>query len=429
MSTSQQVEVLTLLSGADDVRCVGALSAPGAGTSVARRCGDLVELLASATAGLGQVALVDPETCTLDVVAVDRLHRAGMRVVLLLGTGDAAPAVGADAVVERSDPDRVLVSAVRAGTATLPGPAPVREPRPVQGRGKVLAVWGPTGAPGRTTLAVNLAAELGALGTDPSRYGALLADADTYGGAVAQHLGLLEEGPGLVAAARVANQGVLTVEALAGVGALVGPGTVVLTGIATPSRWTELSGPALDTVWEVARGLAAWVVVDCGFGIERDVLAGFDPLATQRDDATLSALRAADVVLVVGGADAVGVRRLVRAVGDLDDLGVAVGAQRVVAVNRVRASAAGPRPAQAVREVLARFAGVQDVRVLPDDPVACDRALLAGLALRDASPGSAVRAEIVRLAESLHGAPAGRAGRVRGGSRRGGARRVPEQAH
>ena len=44
----------------------------------------------------------------------------------------------------------------------------------------VVAVWGPTGAPGRTTIAVTLATELAALGIT------VLVDADTYGGSVAQ---------------------------------------------------------------------------------------------------------------------------------------------------------------------------------------------------------------------------------------------------
>jgi hypothetical protein len=41
-------------------------------------------------------------------------------------------------------------------------------------------VWGPTGGPGRTTVAVNLAFEAAAIGGE-----VLLVDADTYGGAVA----------------------------------------------------------------------------------------------------------------------------------------------------------------------------------------------------------------------------------------------------
>ena len=67
-------------------------------------------------------------------------------------------------------------------------------------RGSVVAVWGPTGAPGRTTVAVTLADELARLGS-----AALLVDADVYGGTVAAVLGLLDESPGLAAACRQAG--------------------------------------------------------------------------------------------------------------------------------------------------------------------------------------------------------------------------------
>ena len=64
-----------------------------------------------------------------------------------------------------------------------------------------MAVWGPTGAPGRTTVAVGLADEAARLGIST-----LLVDADVYGGVVAQVLGLLDESPGLAGAARLAGR-------------------------------------------------------------------------------------------------------------------------------------------------------------------------------------------------------------------------------
>ena len=68
----------------------------------------------------------------------------------------------------------------------------------------------PTGAPGRSTVALNLAAELAVHAPT------LLVDCDTYGSSVAQSLGLLDEAPGMAAACRAADQGALD---LAGPGA------------------------------------------------------------------------------------------------------------------------------------------------------------------------------------------------------------------
>src|SRR5690606_40664757 len=52
----------------------------------------------------------------------------------------------------------------------------------------------------------------------------LLVDADTYGGTVAQRLGLLDESPGLAAAARGAAQGTLDAARLAALAPAVLPG-------------------------------------------------------------------------------------------------------------------------------------------------------------------------------------------------------------
>ncbi|WP_235843398.1 AAA family ATPase, partial [Cellulomonas algicola] len=273
-----------------------------------------------------------------------------------------------------------------------PGPASVA-PRDVDGA--VVAVWGPTGAPGRTTVAVNLAAELAA-----SSGTTLLVDADTYGGSVAQVVGLLDEAPGLAAAARAAAQGTLDLHQLARLAPVLAPDLRVLSGVSRADRWPELPASSLDVVWSVARGLALWTVVDCGFCLESDEVLTFDTRAPQRNGATISALEAADVVVVVGAADPVGIQRLVRGLGELTDLGL--GSTRVVVVNRVRASVAGPRPGEAVAGALARYAGVTDAHLVPDDRPALDAALLEARTLREAVPGSPARRALAGVAARVH---------------------------
>jgi MinD-like ATPase involved in chromosome partitioning or flagellar assembly len=153
----------------------------------------------------------------------------------------------------------------------------------------------------------------------------------------------------------------------------------------------------------VARTVADWTVVDCGFGIERDELLTYDTRAPQRNGATLSALAAADAVVVVGGADPVSLQRLVRSLDDLAEAGPAAGALRAVVVNRIRSSVVGPRPERAVREALARYAGVEDLHAVPDDR-AVDAALREGRALLEVSPGGAARRAVAGLAAHLRDA-------------------------
>ena len=146
-----------------------------------------------------------------------------------------------------------------------------------------------------------------------------LVDADPYGGAVAQHLGVLDEVSGLLAAARSANAGRLDAATLAGIARAVGPdGLRVLTGLPRPDRWSEVRAAAFEDVLDAATSLADLVVVDVGFSLEHDAA---DPFGTapQRNQMTLAALERADRVLVVGAADPVGLARLARGLVDVHD--------------------------------------------------------------------------------------------------------------
>ncbi|MFH5824129.1 CpaE family protein [Georgenia sp. AZ-5] len=274
--------------------------------------------------------------------------------------------------------------------------------------GKLVAVWGPPGAPGRTTVAVTLAAELAALRGD-----ALLIDADTEAPSVAQVLGLLDDSSAIAVAARQATHGRLDPAALARLSPAVDGTLRVLTGLTRADRWRELPGAALETLWATARLTSPWSVVDLGAGIEVD--GRLDPtFGPQRHQATAAALAAADVVVVVGAGEPVGMRRLVVALGDLaEHASVRPGAERVVVVNRVRSSAAGPGPERSIVEALARFAGVTDAILVPDDRPALDKAVLQGGTLTRVAPASPARAALHALASRLAGVPQARRGRRR----------------
>lgn len=402
------VGLLCAVRGAAETLVVRAAEASAGRVTVTRRCADLTELLAAAEAGLGRVAVVSAELERLDREVVLALHHAGVQVVALAPPSrpwlvDRVQACGADLVVPPPDDLDAARSMLDGAAALLDAVVPDRpeglgledgqqdEPRR---RGRVVAVWGPTGAPGRTTIAVNVAAELAGSGAS-----ALLVDADTYGGAVSQVVGLLDEAPGIAAAARAGGQGALDVTTLARLTPTVADRLRVLSGISRADRWPELPGSALDVLWATARQLVDWTVVDTGFCLEQDEQLTYDTRAPQRNAATLSALAAADVVVVVGGGDPVGLARLVRGLSEVDELDLP--ADRLVVVNRVRSSAAGPRPEAAVQDALARYAGVRGASTLPEDRAAADAALLAGRTLREAAPTSALRKGILALADRL----------------------------
>ncbi len=449
------LRVLVAMTGPAEAVLVSGLERGAAGSPdgagavrVVRRCADLAELTACAAAGLAQAAVVSADLHGLDGEALATLSRDRVAALVLVpldaepaeparwrslgaaavlpldasatsvarelaqlvagpqrpadgGRGDARRSTGPQAP-EPADAGHPLpagvVPAAEDSVRTCSGPMVRRshpaDPTPARAPSAALvAVWGPAGAPGRTTVATTVAAELARAGRR-----VLLVDADTYGASIAQLLGLLDESAGLAAAVRAANQGLLDVTRLAWLAPPVLPGLHVLTGLPRPGRWSELRPSGLETVWRVARQWAEAIVVDCGFCLEEDEELSYDTTAPRRNQATTNALAAADVVLAVGAADPVGVQRLVRQLPELAALSAA--APQVV-LNRVRASAVGPGPGMRLQSSMQRYAGQRAVALVPDDPAALDAAMLAGRTLTEATPRSAARAALRALADRL----------------------------
>jgi MinD-like ATPase involved in chromosome partitioning or flagellar assembly len=419
-----RLPVLTAADGAAwEAGLVVTLEGGDFGVTIVRRCLDIVDLLAVAASGQGRVALVSATLRRLDADAVDRLTAADVVVVGVVRRDDAQAearlhAMGIRHVVPDDADGAVVASVIEqavsgdAGAVRRPrGYATPSEPTvlgapgattdaaaPTSRRGSVIAVWGPTGGPGRTTIAVLLADELSRIGST-----ATLVDADVYGGVVAAVLGLLDESPGLAAACRQAASSRLSEESLARLCWQLTPTLRVLTGLPRADRWPELRPNALEAVFVAARALADYTVVDCGFSLETDEELSFDTLAPRRNGATLAVLDAADVILAVGSADPIGMQRLIRG---LDDLRAAEAAAPIwIVVNKVRRTVV-PRDATSdLSAALDRFAGRKPAALLPFDQDGLDSALLTGKMLAEVRPGSALRLASRELAAALAGVP------------------------
>jgi Mrp family chromosome partitioning ATPase len=399
--------VLTAVTDAEwESELVAALDSADHGVTIVRRCVDVADLLAAASTGTARAVVLSADLRRLDREVLSRLQAARVGVVGLVEPGDVAAEhrlrqLGVRHVLP-SDAGAAVVaeSLVRAGGVADPDEPPDEPPEPeLSGPGRVVAVWGPTGAPGRTTVAVAVADEAARLGVPT-----LLIDADVYGGVVAQVLGILDESPGVAAAARADNQGELDVAALARLARAVNPRFRVLTGLSRADRWPELRPDPVRGVLERARALVALTVVDCGFCVEEDEELSFDTAVPRRNGATLTVLEEADIVVAVGAADPVGIQRLVRALSDLADR--LPGIQPRVVVNKLRAGVVPGDPAGEVAGALRRFAAVQRIDTLPYDRAALDRALAGGLTLGEAVPSSPLRQALTRLAAELAGVPA-----------------------
>jgi MinD-like ATPase involved in chromosome partitioning or flagellar assembly len=368
---------------------------------VLKRCVDVDDLLAAATAGQADVAVVGLDAPGLDRAAVDHLRAYGVRPVAI-ATGGAtldggrlrAGRIGIPAVVTDDDLDTLAdeicaddrpPTVVRRPADPAPAGPPGGNERAVAGR--VVAVWGPAGA-GRTTLAAALAAELAR-----RRRGVVLVDADPYGGAVAQQLGILDEVSGLLAAVRLDGAGQLE-QRFGSVQRGLDQHLSVVTGLPRADRWVEVRPGTIDHLLTLGSA-GAEVVVDTGFSIEEDAMPDLGG-RPGRNQMTLEALDAADEVLVVGGADPVGLSRLARAIVELRER--RAGRPVQVVVNRMR-----PSLGWTEREIVAMISGFarpSAVHFLPDDQPAVDRALVAGRTLVESGESDLGRA-VSRIADSL----------------------------
>jgi MinD-like ATPase involved in chromosome partitioning or flagellar assembly len=383
------------------------------GVRVVRRCVDVPDLVAYAASRQADVALVALPMPGLSADLVDRLGELGISVVGVHADrddGDAAMLgrIGVEAVLTPAEMQQVpaVVQRLREDRVTDDGTRSAGLDDPVDldaglARGRVLAVWGPAGGPGRSTLALGLAQAMVRL-----RLVTVLIDADVYGGAQAQLLGLLDESSGLLAACRGANLGQLTADVLARHTVEATPGLRVLTGLPRADRWNEASPVLVRSVLSAARSMADTVVVDCGFSLERDEEVMYDTTTPRRNGATLEVLGGADSVLVVGSADPVGLGRLIRALEELRDS--VPGVAPYVVVNRMRPTLGWD--AEEVRELVRRSSGLDVQAVLPDDPAACDRAVAQGRGLLECAPDSRLARSLVRVASELAGVPAGQFG-------------------
>lgn len=260
----------------------------------------------------------------------------------------------------------------------------------------ITVVWGAHGSPGRTTVAVNMAAELAGAG-----HRVLLIDADTTASGVVTHLGLLEESAGLAQACRQADLGRLDAARLrraSTVAEIRGSRVHLLTGLPRASRWPELRSRALREVLQLARNEYPYVIVDVSASFEQDEELTYDTAAPQRHAATVCALQEADRVLALGACDPVGFPRLVKSLEDIrHDVPEAPAAEAVI--TKLRRGVVGRSPQEQLRSTWQRFGpGGREPVFLPWDAEACDAALLNGQTLAEAAPDSEIRRRIAAVA-------------------------------
>ena len=301
------------------------------------------------------------------------------------------------ATTHSAQPEVKLGWPVTAGTPSSPAtsafaPTSHREEIDAAGKpqiGKIIAVWGTHGAPGRSTLALALAAYLNEQGST------ILVDCDINAPSQVQLLGLPEDSSGLASAARLATHGELDSTRLVQTLLSAKADLQVLTGLGRSGRWRELPVASMNKVWEVCRHTAEYTVVDLSGGLEEERVEDF-AMEPDHDAVAAALLEQADLTLIVGAADPVGIRRLIQL---LNSNRQAVGGRSQVVVNRVRSSTAGADPNTAIGSVLARYTSASDIVYVPADYRLFDKALMQAQPVAVVESRSAAAKSIAKLAK------------------------------
>ena len=379
------------------------------GFTVVRRCLEAVDVLAAASIEPHAAVVVDADTPRLSADTVAAIPGLRERIVIALASDqDAAVRArnwGIDSVVLLSDPDvldrlTTELSAHKQSAHKQSARKPVlpeheKSPNPqstMGGASRITVVYGPAGAPGRSTIALGLAEAWSRSGDR-----VCLIDADSIGPSLALLVGMTEDVSGVLVASRYADQGALDSRSLGSACRRLDDRLWLMSGVGSADRWHQLRPASFERVVRLCAENFDRVVIDTNPLLN---VEGFDDVLTtgmpSRDGVTRSAFHLSDCVVVVTQPDAVSVLRLS---ADLPLVMRLIEHSRVsVAVNR--SSKRDARAATHVGEVLTEAGVNVPIYTVPDDGAVstCRR---NGSLLWEVAATKKLRRSLAKLGNSL----------------------------
>jgi MinD-like ATPase involved in chromosome partitioning or flagellar assembly len=358
------------------------------------RCVDRVETHAVIRSGDVDALISAGIPRWLDDQTIGEALARGIRIVSLtddLEEQQRMERLGSQVLATGATPIDVL-GACREDRPDFDPDEPTRHALSLEAR--LIAVWGPKGSPGRTSIAVELAAEISK--REPAT---LLIDSDLYGGDIAQLLGIVDETPTVVWATRMAAKGALDPSALRE--ALRRPyprGPLVLSGVKRPDLWAEVSDHGWRELISVARTSFKFVVCDVGFCLEPPATAYLDP-SLGRNQVARETVMMADRVIAVCRGDALGVTNFLWSLSELQEL---TSSEPLILVNKAR-----PRTARETKNLLKERTGLNVTAFVPERIRDFDRAFATGRPVVRSRRSEEIRDPIAKVASAVgHPIPA-----------------------
>jgi MinD-like ATPase involved in chromosome partitioning or flagellar assembly len=348
------------------------------------RCVDRTEVLGAIRGGRLEAIVSAGLPHWVDPQVAEEARAQGVRLVVV---GQEQPAENVTRLGLRhvaSADASVILGAIRSTARPPQPPAP-----PARAEGRLIAVWGPKGAPGRTSIALELAAQIAGGGKST-----LLIDADAYGGDLLQLVGILEELPTIVWAARMAARDELDAVTLGAELRRVGrEGPVLLPGLPRSELWPEVSEFGWQRLLAVVRAEFEYTICDTGFCIEPDP-SPYPNAGEGRNRIARATLAEADRIVAVCRADPIGVKQFAWGIDALRGL---VDVDKVIVVlNRT-----SPGRATELRDLVRRHTGKRPVASVPERLADWRKAVAAGVALRELKPRSDVSDSLRPVVELL----------------------------
>jgi energy-coupling factor transporter ATP-binding protein EcfA2 len=225
--------------------------------------------------------------------------------------------------------------------------------------GQIIAVWGPAGSPGRSTLALCLAATLARRDQR-----VMVVDGDSYAPSLAPMLGLHETPSGVQSLSRHARLETVEVKALAACAVHYSLGResfAIVTGLNSSAHYVDCGSLAWSLALTTLRAAGHTLVVDLAAPLLQ--LPGETIGGPMRNALTLATLDVADRVLVVANPTPLSVLRLSRDWPRLTELAGA--AELDVCLNNAPAN--DQRSVDASQYALWQFTGNDEATVFPSD--------------------------------------------------------------
>lgn len=353
-----KTELLLAITDSEWELALGREVSTNSSFKIGRRCVDLAEVLTMLQVKDFKLAIISSEVNNLDLEVVTEIERKSCLLIGVFKDGDYLKAdrlseLGIKHVLgfNEINPSNFFTNLMFCLNQKLGIPEENSSGAVIPG---LISVWGTSGAPGRTTLAIDIASALQQVSSS-----CLLIDADVTNPSIASALGLAEDISGVSAAIHLAQSGKLSRESLFDCVKKSKIDLSVLTGILNPDRWIEIRPSGLQKLLEYNSEIFSNQVVDLN-SILPDTREGTYPEfdSNSRFSHVRTILDFSEKVIFVVKASPLGV---IRAAEVLQNESGNLLSKTSVIVNQVNDYSFGINGHELIKNVLQRFVPVNQI--------------------------------------------------------------------